>query len=234
MQDLTKKAVTGLIRLHVIMALMLFVPAWTVHFWKVVTAHFLKHDPGLVESRLKAGPTAEHEKSEKVIQTLTAILWCALIIVPGIERHFHSARIPVALVLLGDVLVAVGYYIIFLALRENRWAASIIEVQPGQSVIATGPYSIVRHPMYFGRCVDDSCHAAGLGLALGVCVRGVALRHHRSAAPRRGTLSLKELARLRGVLPEGPLPTCPIRLVNFLTTSEPTANSRARERISSQ
>ena len=75
-----------------------------------------------------------------------AILWCALII--GIERHFHSSRIPVALVLLGDVLVAVGYYIVFLALRENRWAASIIEVRPGQSVISTGPYGIVRHPMY--------------------------------------------------------------------------------------
>jgi protein-S-isoprenylcysteine O-methyltransferase Ste14 len=145
------------------MALMLFVPAWTVRFWEawvfwllfsvlsaLVTAHFLKSDPGLVESRLKAGPSAEHEKSQKIIQTLTAILWCTLIIVPGIERHFHSSRIPVALVLFGDVLVAVGYYIIFLALRENRWAASIIEVQPGQRVISTGPYGIVRHPMYSG------------------------------------------------------------------------------------
>jgi hypothetical protein len=49
----------------------------------------------------------------------------------------------VPLVLLGDGLVAVGYYIVFLALRENRWAASIIEVWPGQSVISTGPYGIV-------------------------------------------------------------------------------------------
>ena len=47
-------------------------------------------------------------------------------------------------------IVAVGYYIVFLALRENRWAASIIEVQPGQRVISTGPYGIVRHPMYSG------------------------------------------------------------------------------------
>jgi hypothetical protein len=69
----------------------------------VVTFYFLKHDPGLVESRLKVGPAAEHEKSQKIIQTLTAILWCALLIVPGIERHFHSSRIPAAL-----VLVAMG------------------------------------------------------------------------------------------------------------------------------
>jgi protein-S-isoprenylcysteine O-methyltransferase Ste14 len=163
MQKLTRKAITGLIWLQIVMAVMLFAPAWTLHFWEAwtfwllflvlsafVTFYFLKRDPGLVESRLKVGPTAEHEKSQKVIQTLTAILWCALIIVPGIERHFHSSRIPAPLVLVGDALVAVGYYIVFLALRENRWAASIIEVQPGQSVISTGPYGIVRHPMYSG------------------------------------------------------------------------------------
>jgi hypothetical protein len=63
--------------------------------------------------------------------------------VPGIERHFHSARIPATLVLLGNALVAVDYYIVFLALQENRWAASIIEVLPGQSVISTGPYGVV-------------------------------------------------------------------------------------------
>src|SRR6476620_2090038 len=76
---------------------------------RLVTFYFLKHDPGLVESRLKVGPTAEHEKNQKVIQTLTAILWCALIIVPGIERHFHFFRIPVALVLSGNALVALGH-----------------------------------------------------------------------------------------------------------------------------
>ena len=106
MQKLTKKAITGLIRLQIIMAVMLFAPAWTLRFWEAwvfwllfsvlsacVTFYFLKHDPGLVERRLKVGPTAEHEKSQKVIQTLTAILWCALIIVPGIERRFHFSRI---------------------------------------------------------------------------------------------------------------------------------------------
>ena len=85
MQELTKKAVTGLIWLQIIMAIMLFAPAWTLHFWEawvfwllfsvlsaVVSFYFLKHDPGLVESRLKACPSAEHEKSQKIIQTLTA------------------------------------------------------------------------------------------------------------------------------------------------------------------
>jgi protein-S-isoprenylcysteine O-methyltransferase Ste14 len=163
MQELTKKAIMGLIWIQIITALMLFLPAWTVRYWEawvywllfsvlsvVITLHLLKHDPVLLESRLKVGPTAEHEKSQKFIRTLATILWCALLIVPGIERHFHSSRIPAALVLVADGLVAVGYYIVFLALLENRWAASIIEVQPGQRVISTGPYGIVRHPMYSG------------------------------------------------------------------------------------
>jgi protein-S-isoprenylcysteine O-methyltransferase Ste14 len=90
----------------------------------VVTLYFLKRDPSLVESRLKVGPTAEHEKSQKVIQTLTSILWCALLIVPGIERHFHSSRIPAALVLVGNALVAAGYYIIFWRCgRTDGWPA---------------------------------------------------------------------------------------------------------------
>jgi hypothetical protein len=144
------------------------------------------------------GPSAEHEKSQKIIQTLTA----ALIIAPGIERRFNFSRIPAALVLLGDALVAVGYYIVFLALRENRWAASSIEVRPGQSVI---PPDLPHRPPsdVFGRCVDDSCHAAGLGLALGLRVRGLALRHHRGAGPRRGAVSLEDLASIK--------PDCRIR-----------------------
>ena len=51
-------------------------------------------------------------------------------IAPGIERHFHSSRIPAVIALRGDAIVAVGYQIVFLAFRENRQAASIIEVRP--------------------------------------------------------------------------------------------------------
>jgi hypothetical protein len=111
---------------------MLFVPAGTLHFWEAWAfwllfsvlstssrSIFLKHDPDLVKSRLRAGPSAEHEKSQKIIKTLTAG-WCVLMIAPGIERHFHSSRIPAAIALRGDAIVAVGYQIVFLAFRKNR------------------------------------------------------------------------------------------------------------------
>ena len=225
MKELTKKAITGLIWLQIIMAVMLFVPAWTLHFreaWAfwllfsvlsaVVTFYFLKHDPGLVESRLKVGQTAEHEKSQKVIQTLTAILWCALVIVPGIERHFHSSRIPVG-------LVRQRVSRAWLLHRLSRAAGEQLGCQHYRS--AAGPEChfdrTLWHrpsPNVFGRCVDDSCHAARLGLSLGLRVRGVALQRDRGAASRGGAVSLKELARLRRVLPKGSIPNHSPRLVS--------------------
>jgi protein-S-isoprenylcysteine O-methyltransferase Ste14 len=75
-----------------------------------------------------------------------------MFVVPGIERHFTGLPLPVWTVILADIPVVVGFWIIFLALRENGHASSIIEVKSGQNVISTGPYSLVRHPMYFG-CV---------------------------------------------------------------------------------
>lgn len=55
---------------------------------------------------------------------------------------------PVALVLITNAIVLVSYLLIFLVFRENRYAASTVEIEPGQSVISTGPYALVRHPMY--------------------------------------------------------------------------------------
>jgi len=161
--NLTKKATTSVIGFQIFMGLLLFLPAWTVRFWEawvywtlfsvssaLATLHLLKHDPELLERRLKAGPIAEPQRSQKIIQTLAALAWCGLNVVPGVERHFHLSIIPAPLVVVGDMLVGVGFLIMFLALRENKYAASIVEVRPDQRVISTGPYGIVRHPMYSG------------------------------------------------------------------------------------
>jgi protein-S-isoprenylcysteine O-methyltransferase Ste14 len=163
MDSLRKRAIAHIVSFQAVMALMLFLPAWTVRYWEawvywilfsacalLVTLDLLKRDPGLVESRLKVGPQAEREKSQKIIQAFASIFFCGLILVPGIERRFHLSIIPLPLVLVADAFVLTGYLIIFLVLRENSYASSTIEVRPGQRVIATGPYRIVRHPMYAG------------------------------------------------------------------------------------
>jgi hypothetical protein len=81
----------------------------------------------------------------------------------------------------------VGYYIVFFALRENRWAASIIEVRPGQSVISTGPDGIVRHPRYSGGVLMILATPLTLGsLWAFVCTVLLAASSRRGSSTRSG------------------------------------------------
>ncbi|MDH8346100.1 hypothetical protein QIG64_27210, partial [Klebsiella pneumoniae] len=77
---------------------------------------------------LKAGPVAEKEKSQKIIQTLTAVSGVVAFLVPGFDFRSHWSDVPAALIILGDIGVVIGYVIIFLVFRENSYASSIVEV----------------------------------------------------------------------------------------------------------
>jgi len=79
-----------------------------------------------------------------------SIGFIALLVMPALDYRFGWSRVPIALVALGDVLVGTGFYIIFLVYCENTFASAIIEIAEDQKVISTGPYAIVRHPMYAG------------------------------------------------------------------------------------
>ncbi len=166
MQTIAKRAWLGMAALLFILWTLLFVSAGTVDYWQawvysvvfcgsaaLLTGYFLKHDPGLVERRSKSGPIAEREPVQKIIQSLTSILFILQVVIPGLDHRFHWSSVPVALVLASDALVAAGYYIVFLVFQENSFASSIIEVNQGQRVVSTGPYAIVRHPMYAGALV---------------------------------------------------------------------------------
>ena len=72
---------------------------------------------------------------------------------PGLDYRFGWSDVPVAVVIAADALVFLGYSVIFLVFKENRYASRIIEVEQEQKVITTGVYAVVRHPMYLGVCV---------------------------------------------------------------------------------
>ena len=93
----------------------------------------------------------------------TSIGFLALILVPAFDFRFGWPAVPLALVAAGDVLVAVGYSIIFLVYKENTFTSATIEVAEDQKVITTGPYALVRHPMYAGALL----YLLGTPLALG-------------------------------------------------------------------
>jgi protein-S-isoprenylcysteine O-methyltransferase Ste14 len=114
---------------------------------------------------LRGGPTAEKRPAQKLIMLGASIGFIALLVVPGLDRRFGWSSVPVPAALIGDLLVAIGFYLIFLVYRENSFTSATIEVAANQKVIATGPYAIVRHPMYAGGML----YLLGTPLALGSC-----------------------------------------------------------------
>ena len=120
-------------------------------------------DPKLLERRSSAGFAAEKIPRQKVIQGVATLAFLACFAIPGLAHRFHGSTLPLAVVVLGDVLVVSGQLIIFRTFRENTYASATVELAEEQRVIDTGPYRFVRHPMYAGGVV----FALGLPLALG-------------------------------------------------------------------
>ena len=163
MSSLNTKARRGIAFLAGGIALLLFVPAGTVRYWQawvylavvvgvsgVITWYLMKNDPALLQRRLSAGPMAEKEASQKIIMGFAMVGFIALLVVPALDHRFGWSVMPVPVVIAGDLLVAAGFYIIFLVYKENTFTSATIEVAADQRVISTGPYAIVRHPMYAG------------------------------------------------------------------------------------
>jgi protein-S-isoprenylcysteine O-methyltransferase Ste14 len=145
------------------MAALVLLPAGTLDYWQAwvfmsvfvgasgaVTVYLALHDPMLLERRMRAGPAAEKETAQKVIISLAMMGFIALLVVPAFDRRFGWSRVPAYLCLTGDALIAIGFLLVFFVIRVNTYAASTIQVTEDQSVISTGPYAFVRHPMYAG------------------------------------------------------------------------------------
>jgi protein-S-isoprenylcysteine O-methyltransferase Ste14 len=162
-ESLSRRAFEGAAKFLLVLGALIFLSAWSIRYWQGwilwfvfsvavigITVYFLKRDPALIERRLQAGPGAEKESSQKTIQAVTSVLFLALIVFPGVDRRFAWSHLPPDVVLIGDALVAFGFLIIFFVFKENSYTSGIIEVGDGQKVITTGPYRVVRHPMYGG------------------------------------------------------------------------------------
>jgi len=161
MDRLILKASLGLVVLATVMGALLLVSAGTIHYWQawqflgiyfaasiLISVYLIKKD--LLKRRMAGGPTAEKAKPQKVIMVFASIGFIALLVVPGLDRRNGWSHVSTIGVVLGDLLVAAGWLIIFMVFRENSFASATIDIAADQKVISTGPYSIVRHPMYVG------------------------------------------------------------------------------------
>ena len=176
MKSLAARAWVALTGLAIVMALLLFVPAGTVRYWQgwvylaifigasgLTTLYLLRKDRALLERRMRGGPTAEKRPAQKLIMVFTSIGFIALLVVPALDRRFGWSTVPLAAVVAGDALVAIGFYFISRVYRENTFTAATIQIAENQTVISTGPYAIVRHPMY----ASGLLYFFGTPLALG-------------------------------------------------------------------
>ena len=176
MNNLERKAWLGFGFLAVAMGLLLFLSAGTAQYWQAwvylavffgeslwITLYLMRKDPALLERRLSAGPLAEKEKPQKIIMLFASIGFIALLVVPALDYRFRRSTAPLYVVIAGDILVAVGFSIVFVVYKENTFTSATIEIAEDQTVISTGPYALVRHPMYAGAML----YCLGTPLALG-------------------------------------------------------------------
>lgn len=170
------KSLLGLAELLGVITFVLFIPSWSFNFWQawsylvtfavsciLITLYFIKNDPKLIERRLHAGPTAEKEKNQRAIQAIASILFLSLYMIASLDHRFHWSNVPNRLVWFSQMILLLGFEIIFLSFKENSFASSIIELNENQRVISTGPYKIVRHPMYLGATLLILVSAPALG-----------------------------------------------------------------------
>jgi len=163
MRNSERKAWIWLVVLAAIMGAMIFVSAGALFYWQawaylaifvsassLTTAYLIKHDPALLERRLRGGPFAEKRAAQKIIMSFTSIGFFLLLIVPALDHRYGWSNVPAGLVIAADFLFLAGFAIVFLVYRENSFSAATVEVAKDQRVIATGPYAAVRHPMYAG------------------------------------------------------------------------------------
>jgi protein-S-isoprenylcysteine O-methyltransferase Ste14 len=166
MRESDAKASAGLLSLLGILGAALFLPSWSFYYWQgwvclaafffpsiAITFYLMKRDPELLKRRLKAGAKAEQEKSQKVIQSLTRIIFPSLFVFSALDHRFGWSIVPPLLSIAGDLAVALGFAVIFAVFRANTYTSGTIEVAAGQTVVSTGPYALVRHPMYSGALI---------------------------------------------------------------------------------
>ena len=146
----------------------LFLPAGTLRFWQgwvylsvlplpslCAYLYFLKHDPQLVERRLQQ---KEQVREQKLLMRWFKPLFLCVFLLPGFDYRLGWSRtllgaVPLWLTVLSQVMAFTGMCFASSVITVNRFAGRTIRVEEGQKVISTGPYAIVRHPLYAGSVV---------------------------------------------------------------------------------
>jgi protein-S-isoprenylcysteine O-methyltransferase Ste14 len=166
---MNRKALLGKALLEVlaefaVFAALLFVSAGTLLWpagWAFIALFFsfalaivlwlARTEPDLLAERMSSPMQSGQPLWDKVFVVAVMVLFVAwLIVMPLDAVRFGWSEVPDWLQILGTLGVVLSFYIMFLTFRENAYLALVVKVQEerGQSVVSTGPYRYIRHPMY--------------------------------------------------------------------------------------
>jgi len=160
MKELKRAIVTRFTLFPFLLGVCILLPAGTFTYWEayvyigvlllsasMVVHYFLKKDPGFLQRRMKM---KEKDKGQKMLVILMTPVYLLIFVIPGLDQRFGWSVVPAYLVILADLAVLFGYFLVFSVFKENSYASRVIEVDENQTVITTGLYGIIRHPMYLG------------------------------------------------------------------------------------
>jgi protein-S-isoprenylcysteine O-methyltransferase Ste14 len=175
---MTKLLLLSLLNLvvgSVMLGVLLFLSAGTLDYWQAwvfivvfsaaangIGIYLSIKDPALLERRKNLTPAAPASLAQKIMGVLILVGVLALLVVPALDHRFGWSSMPGFVAVFGDALVLLSFVAFYYVFRANSYGGSTIEVFEGQQVISTGPYAIVRHPMYLG--VVIMCVGAVLAL----------------------------------------------------------------------
>jgi protein-S-isoprenylcysteine O-methyltransferase Ste14 len=150
----------------VFFAVPLFWPAGTFNYWQAwvfisvfgVTSfgpsvYWALRRPDILRRRMRSGPTAETRPVQKIATVGIAVMVLAVLVLSALDHRFGWSQVPTPIVIVGDVLVAIGLGMSMLVVQQNNYAAATITVEAEQPVVDTGLYGLVRHPMYAGALI---------------------------------------------------------------------------------
>jgi protein-S-isoprenylcysteine O-methyltransferase Ste14 len=136
------------------------VASFAMGFW------LRRHDPGLLKERLAGPIQRRQERWDRFFMAAILVVWPSWFAFLALDsKRFHWSQLPFGLRVVGALLIPLGLWVAFLAMRENPYLAPVVKIQKerGHKLVDTGPYRYVRHPMYTGALI----YHLGMPLLLG-------------------------------------------------------------------